>query len=170
MNTEQLREHALEKFYFELQDTFVFQMHRIMKAFMRHASVLVQNSGEDLQMDHFPVLMTLDAVKNLSQQEIADILMRDKSSVQRTISLLQRKGLVEISQDVHDKRKNIVNLTEKGLEKSLKSRQILQQIDHSAFADFTIKERGEAMQSIHAIAEKLEKTAAQLPPAPPLNC
>lgn len=170
MNTEQLREHALEKFYIELQDTFMFQMHRIMKAFMRHGSALMQASGEDLQMDHFSFLMTLDAIKNLSQQEIADILMRDKSSVQRTVALLQRKGLVEISQDAQDKRKNIVNLTEKGLERALKSRQMLRQMDHSAFADFTVKERSEAMQDIRTIAEKLEKTAAHLPPAPNLNC
>lgn len=170
MNTEQLREHALEKFYFEMQDTFTFQIHRIMKAFLRHASAQMQCCDEDLQMDHYPVLMTLDAIKNLSQQEIADILMRDKSSVQRTITLLQRKGLVEIVQDAQDKRKNIVNLTEKGMEKALKSRQMLRQIDNSAFAAFTVKERSEALQTIHQIAEKLEKTTAHLPLNQSLTC
>lgn len=141
-----------------------------MKAFLRHASALMQGCDEGLQMDHYPVLMTLDAIKNLSQQELADILMRDKSSVQRTITLLQRKGLVAVSQDAQDKRKNIVTLTEKGLEKALSSRQMLRQIDHSAFADFTIKERGEALQAIHDLAEKLEKSAAHLPPTQSLTC
>lgn len=170
MNTEKLREHAIEKFYIELQDTFTFQVHRIMKAFLRHASAVMQNCDEGLQVDHYPVLMTLDAIKNLSQQEIADILMRDKSSVQRTLTLLQKKGLVEVTQDAQDKRKNIVNLTPKGLEKALSSRQLLRQIDHSAFANFTVKERSEAMQAIHDLAEKLEKSTEHLPPSQSLTC
>lgn len=170
MTTEQQREYALEKFYLELQDTFSFQMHRIMKAFFRHAGTLMQDDTNDLQKDHYPVLITIDNIQNLSQQEIADILMRDKSSVQRTITLLQRKGLLEVIQHPQDKRKNVVNITKEGHETALKCRQVLRQIDSLAFASFTVKERDEALQALHDLAEKLEKSASQLPPNQSLIC
>ncbi len=153
----QRQELASKLFYEELKDTFFFQIHRMQKAFFRRGNHLMQESGIDLQLEQFPVLMTVHAMKSLSQREIADITMRDKSSVQRSVTVLQRKGLLVVEQDAVDKRKHIVTLSPEGSALAQKTKLLMRRADEEAFAFFTSEERGQAIQSMRDIADKLEK-------------
>jgi DNA-binding MarR family transcriptional regulator len=54
----------------------------------------------------------------LSQQEIADIIVKDKNSVTKLIDALEKKGLVFRMTDDQDRRLNKIHLTEQA--KSLK--------------------------------------------------
>jgi DNA-binding MarR family transcriptional regulator len=150
------REAVSERFYEELQDTFFFQVHRMQKAFFRDGNRLLQESGIELQLEQFPIILTVEALKSVSQREIADITHRDKSSVLRSVNALQRKGLLTIEQDVVDKRKNIVSITKEGLAMTKKMKQLMRKADELAFKAFTESEKNQAMQSLRSIADKLE--------------
>ena len=61
-----------------------------------------------------PVLIIVYYRGVLCQQEIANILGRDKSSVQRTIVALVRDGYLKTETDKIDRRRNLITLTGTG--------------------------------------------------------
>jgi len=52
----------------------------------------------------------------MSQQEIADIILKDKNSVTKLIDALERKGLVVRVVGENDRRQKMIHLTEKAIE------------------------------------------------------
>jgi DNA-binding MarR family transcriptional regulator len=60
------------------------------------------------------VLTVLSAGVPLSQQEAADQLRVDRTTMVSLVDALEMKGLVERRRSAHDRRKNIVQLTETG--------------------------------------------------------
>jgi DNA-binding MarR family transcriptional regulator len=62
------------------------------------------------------VLTVLSAGVPLSQQEAADQLRVDRTTMVSLIDALEAKGLVERRRNADDRRKNIVQLTETGLD------------------------------------------------------
>src|SRR5262245_6085695 len=60
------------------------------------------------------VLTVLAAGVPLSQQEAADQLRVDRTTMVSLVDLLEAKGLVERCRSAHDRRKNIVQLTDAG--------------------------------------------------------
>ncbi len=69
-----------------------------------------------LQVEQLPVLFTvfLGGTSQLSQQEIADLLKRDKSGIQRSIRTLERDGYLRVVADTGDRRRNLIQLTPPG--------------------------------------------------------
>ncbi len=70
--------------------------------------------GFDIQFEQIPPLMMAYIEGEVSQQQIADELDRDKSSINRTITWLEKNGYVSVSQDSTDKRKNVIKTSRKG--------------------------------------------------------
>ena len=159
MDVDKFRERACERFYEQLEDTFFFQVHRMMRAFMKHGNQLLQTAKVPVHQEQFPVLFAVDAIDGISQKELADIIMRDKSSVQRSIAALERRGLLLVLPDEADKRKNRIHLTDAGKQIASQTRGLMRQADNSAFASFTVRERAVALAQIREIADKLEQNA-----------
>jgi DNA-binding MarR family transcriptional regulator len=78
----------------------------IMKIFIRQEKI-------PLKVEQLPVIMCIYDHGILCQQEIANAVFRDKSSVQRTVAKLAHQGLVEIRRN-RDKRKKSLVLSETG--------------------------------------------------------
>jgi DNA-binding MarR family transcriptional regulator len=108
-------------------------------------------------VEQFPVLMTVSALKSVSQREIADITMRDKSSIQRSVTTLLRKGLIDVVQDGDDKRKHVVTLTSAGNALAKKVRSILRQSEDVVFSHMTGDEKDNAIQSAKTLADQLDR-------------
>ncbi len=153
------REAMGEKFFGEMKDTFFFQVHRIQKLLFRRWQQMFQEASIPIQLEQFPILLTIYAHDKLSQQEIADITQRDKSSIQRSLVTLERKGMLRITPDENDKRKNLVSITEAGTYLSVQIREILRQAEAETFAIFSESERATAIEGIKAIADKLEQNS-----------
>lgn len=141
----------------DLRDTLHFQMHRIHALMFRNGNHLMQKSDIPLQMEQLPVLMIICAKKDMSQQEVADILNRDKSSIQRTIVTMEKKGFVTVSQDAKDKRRNIVNSTKSGHALAVKLKNITKQIEKETMKAFSIEERDATIKTLKNIADRLEE-------------
>jgi DNA-binding MarR family transcriptional regulator len=97
-----------------LEKLILMNLGDLHRELFNKANKFMNQKGFPIQAEQIPVLMTCYCVGNTSQQEIADLCGRDKSSVQRTVTYLVKHGLVEIKQDTNDKRKNIVQLTTEG--------------------------------------------------------
>ena len=75
---------------------------------------MMHKEGFDIQFEQIPPLMMAYIEGEVSQQQIADELDRDKSSINRTITWLEKNGYVSVSQNSTDKRKNVIKTSRKG--------------------------------------------------------
>ncbi|TPG38431.1 MarR family winged helix-turn-helix transcriptional regulator [Flavobacterium pectinovorum] len=138
-----------------ISDSFFFQIHRMKRTIFRHTNALMNEAGINLQLEQLPLIMILQR-KNLSQRELSDMTMRDKSSILRSINALEKKALVEVQKDKDDKRKNIVSLTEEGISLAKSIRLLMKKAEDEVLSVFSAKERIEALETIRGYADKLD--------------
>jgi DNA-binding MarR family transcriptional regulator len=138
-----------------ISDSFFFQIHRMKRTIFRHTNALMNEAGITLQLEQLPLIMILQN-NSRSQRELSDITMRDKSSILRSINALEKKGLVIVKKDKGDKRKNIVSLTDEGIDLAKNIRILMNRAEDEVLAVFSVKERSEALQTIKGYADKLD--------------
>ena len=138
-----------------ISDSFFFQIHRMKRTIFRHTNALMNEAGITLQLEQLPLIMILQN-NSRSQRELSDITMRDKSSILRSINALEKKDLVVVKKDKGDKRKNIVSLTDEGIDLAKNIRILMNRAEDEVLAVFSVKERSEALQTIRGYADKLD--------------
>ena len=74
----------------------------------------LQENGINITPEQFLVLDILWKEQSLSQQNIADIIQKDKNSVTKIIDSLEKKNLVRRVVDKNDRRINKIELTDEG--------------------------------------------------------
>ena len=84
---------------------------RIKKCFIGR----LQQNGINVTPEQYLVLDILWGKQSLSQQNIADIIQKDKNSVTKIIDSLEKKNLVNRVVDKKDRRINKIELTQEGL-------------------------------------------------------
>jgi len=142
------------------EDLAIFHLDNLSKLLRNKANQYLSAQGIEVRIEQLPVLFSIPD-EGLPQQQIADEIGRDKSSVLRTISNLEKEDLVRVTTDAADKRKNCVMLTPKGrvlagiikdkiinLEKVLFNS--LKTPDHDRFMQ-VVKSIGTNLQNIHII-------------------
>lgn len=70
--------------------------------------------GIDMTIEQFKVMMVLWKEGSSTQQNIADFVEKDKTSVTRLIAGLEKRALIRRTTDEQDKRCNLVTLTPQG--------------------------------------------------------
>lgn len=75
---------------------------------------LLSKQGLDLSKEQMITLKKLHDVDGLNQNELAFLTFRDKSSLARLLSKMEKKGYIRREQSKEDKRINQVYLTEGG--------------------------------------------------------
>ena len=83
---------------------------RIKKCFIDR----LQQNGINVTPEQYLVLDILWEKQSLSQQNIADIIQKDKNSVTKIIDSLEKKNLVNRVEDKKDRRINKIELTQEG--------------------------------------------------------
>lgn len=139
----------------EISESFFFQIHRMKRTIFRHTNALMNEAGINLQLEQLPLIMILQR-KNLSQRELSDKTMRDKSSILRSINALEKKALVVVQKDKDDKRKNIVSLTHEGINLAKDIKILMKKAEDEVLAVFSAQERTEALETIRRYADKLD--------------
>lgn len=144
------------RFPAEIKETLAFQMHRVHSVLFRVANRLINEAAIPIKMEQLPVFLCIHTEGFVSQQEIADLVGRDKSSIQRTVVALESKGLIHISQDKKDKRKNILRTTEAGVLLAQQIKEIIEKVEEEIFVAFDSDDRRNTINSIKETADKLE--------------
>lgn len=85
---------------------------RIKKCFIDR----LQQNGINVTPEQYLVLDILWEKQSLSQQNIADLIQKDKNSVTKIIDSLEKKNLVNRVVDQRDRRINKIELTQEGLD------------------------------------------------------
>lgn len=97
-----------KKFGFLLERTFRITKLSFIKIFNK--------LGADITPDQWVLLDTLNQKGKLSQKEISQLSFKDAATISRIIEKLVNKELVTKSNEVLDKRKTTISLTDKGTE------------------------------------------------------
>ena len=85
--------------------------------FKQHFSTLFLEKGYNITPEQFLVMDTLwNNGSKMSQQQIADTIIKDKNSVVKLIDGLEKKELVKRVANVDDRRQNLIEVTPLGKE------------------------------------------------------
>lgn len=119
----------------------IAQIGMISNRLRRECDKVFRDQDFPLEMDQLQVLLSLYYSGPSSQQEICYGLQRDKASVNRTIAFLLKNDMVKVEQDIDDKRKTRVELTDYGQKLSLQANAVLEKFDAALAAEFTEEEK-----------------------------
>lgn len=125
----------------------------------RKANRELVRSGFSLQLEQLPILFTIyfSGGDLLSQQEISNLLHKDKSGIQRSIRTLERDGYLRIVADEVDRRKNLIQLTPAGqlvVEKVIETAEV---IDKQVTSQLTADELNSFLSTLRKITSILDK-------------
>jgi len=122
-------------------DLLLFKVFHIHKLICNKANKAFSKDGVNIQVEQIPVLMVVYHLGPQSQQDIAHELLRDKSSILRTVGSLVTAGFLLVEHDSHDKRKKLVKLTEKGSQLSYKIASEMGSMDGKMFGSLSVAEK-----------------------------
>lgn len=87
------------------------------KAWKHYANQKLAESGYDLTIEQAVIIVHAWHHDGLNQQQISELIDRDKTSTTRFIDILESKNLVRRVPDDKDRRQKLIYLTRKGQEK-----------------------------------------------------
>lgn len=122
-------------------DLLLFKVFHIHKVICNKANKAFSKEGVNIQVEQIPVLMVVHHLGPQSQQDIAHELLRDKSSILRTVGSLVTAGFILVEPDTNDKRKKLVMLTEKGNQLADKIATEMNAMDAKMFANLSFAEK-----------------------------
>jgi DNA-binding MarR family transcriptional regulator len=137
------------------KDLLLFKIFNIHKIICNKANKLFSKDGVNIQFEQIPVLMVAYYHGPVSQQDIADEIARDKSSVLRTIASLENSGFLQVKPDINDKRKKLVSITDTGADLAKKIAGEADAIDDQMFTNLSVAEK-------LILTELLEKCSSHL--------
>ncbi|MBT8291256.1 MAG: MarR family transcriptional regulator [Muriicola sp.] len=121
-----------------------------------------QQNGLDISKEQMIVLGKLNKNDGLNQNEIADLIWRDKSSIARLLAKMERKGYIIKRQHEQDRRVNLVYLTESGREIFRKTRPIIQKAINILEMDLSKSEINRMIEILKRIQDNFTKELKSL--------
>jgi DNA-binding MarR family transcriptional regulator len=98
----------------KLDKILFYTLEKSIKVYRKFAQNRILKSGYDITIDQWLVLKTLHENKSISQNEIAELVFKDFASITRIIELLVQKAYITRKINTTDRRKFILEITEKG--------------------------------------------------------
>lgn len=137
----------------------IFMISHVGHLVARRANRELAREGFPLQIEQFPILFTtyFSGEDLLSQQEIANMLQKDKSGIQRSLRTLERDGYLRIGPDDVDRRKNLIQLTPAGrlvVEKAIETAEL---IDNQLTDQLPAEEVSAFLTTLRKISSLLDK-------------
>lgn len=91
----------------------------LVKVYTSFRLLIQQNMGiidEDITLEMLHVLIALWRKDGINQQELADRIFKDKSSLSYLLTNLEKRNLIERLTDPLDRRNKLIKLTTKGFD------------------------------------------------------
>ncbi|GAB3643689.1 MarR family winged helix-turn-helix transcriptional regulator [Spirosoma arcticum] len=147
------------KFTERMGSQAVFMISHVSNLMAKKANRELSRLGFTLQIEQFPVLFVayFSGDDLLSQQEIANMLQKDKSGIQRSIRTLERDGYLRVAADSVDRRKNLIRLTPAGKLVIEQALQITATMDQQVMSQLSEDEREAFLATTRKIISLLDK-------------
>ncbi|TWV99209.1 MarR family winged helix-turn-helix transcriptional regulator [Chitinophaga pinensis] len=129
-----------------------------MRNYMRqHLQVRIKENNIDVSFELLEILGVLYRKDGINQQEIADILIKDKSSITYLIDSLTKRDLVERKEDENDRRNKLIYLTENGKHMKQTLHPWVEEIYEQATNGIKVAELEKAVALVQKMNENLKK-------------
>lgn len=116
----------------------------------------LQNNGINITPEQYLVLDILWEKQSLSQQNIADIIQKDKNSVTKIIDSLEKKNFVNRVVDTKDRRINKIELTEEGLALEEITTQVAINFMYDTVKDIDTQDLDKFVDVMHKLNDNLD--------------
>ncbi|ASQ90750.1 MarR family transcriptional regulator [Prosthecochloris sp. GSB1] len=74
----------------------------------------IRTQADNISPEQFAVLVRLSSGEGLTQNEIADYVLKDDATITRVLDSLEKKGLALRKKSDHDRRANLAFITSRG--------------------------------------------------------
>lgn len=136
---------------------FLNLVHCKFKLFMNS---LFAEHGFNLTAEQFLVMDTLWDEGTMSQQEIADKILKDKNSITKLIDALEKKKLVVRIAGKEDRRQKMIHLTEKAIEVKEAITKIALDSTNQIIKDIPSSELINFVKVLHKMAENIDSLSS----------
>ncbi len=116
----------------------------------------------DLTKEQMIVLKKLHDEDGLSQNELAFLTLRNKSSLTRLLSKMEKKGYITRKQSREDKRINNVYLTDFGKETFKKTKPAIKEMINATEQNISISEKQQIIKTLKKIQTNFDSCAESL--------
>jgi MarR family transcriptional regulator, organic hydroperoxide resistance regulator len=141
---------------FDINDSLGFYLSKGYTLFRDVYNIQIKESGLDLNSDHWTVLIIVNNNPGISQTDISNFSLRDKSSITRIIDFLEKEKYVERRNDKTDRRSFNIFLTKQGKEIYLKLFEIAKTLNDKVLKDIDKKDIKRFKETFKTIIKKLK--------------
>ncbi|ARK12693.1 MarR family winged helix-turn-helix transcriptional regulator [Fibrivirga algicola] len=147
------------KFAERMGSQSIFMISHVGHLMAKKANRELTRLGFTLQIEQFPVLFITYFAGDelLSQQDIANMLQKDKSGIQRSIRTLERDGYLRVVPDDIDRRKNLIRLTPAGKMIIEQAIQTTEMLDQHVMSQLSEEEQQSFLNTTRKIIALLDK-------------
>lgn len=124
----------------KIDEIIFYTLEKSIKVYRKYAQNQILKNGYDITIDQWLVLKTLQENKNLSQNQIAELVFKDFASITRIIELLSKKKYIQRTINSNDRRKFVLDITEEGNKIIEKIYPIVIENRAKALTDFNLEE------------------------------
>jgi len=124
---------------------------KTVKILEYHLQELFNKNDIDLTKEQMIVLKKLHNENGLSQNELAFLTLRNKSSLTRLLSKMEKKNYIFRKQSTNDKRINRVFLTPKGKHIFTKTKPVIKEMINTVEQHITIEEKKQMIKTLKKI-------------------
>jgi len=142
----------------DIKGTLQFRLGSVTKMIFKKMNSELTLEGIPVLAEQVPILMVVYFKEQpITQQDIANLLQKDKAGIQRSVQVLSKDGFLKIESDIEDKRKNLISLTSSGKFVCEKIQALAMAFNNQIMDHFTAEERKTFMSFLDRIAAIVEK-------------
>ncbi len=139
----------------KIHDNIWFYIAYTARLFRNTTTKVFQESGFDITVEMWQVLMMLWYKNGLSQQEIINCIGKEKTTITRIINNMERRNLIIRVPDRKNRRNNLIYLTHYGKELQNKLVPIAENIQEKAIYNLNENEISELKRILRKIHNNL---------------
>jgi len=142
----------------EMKNSLQFKLGVVTKIVFKKMNAQLVQEGIPVLAEQLPILMVVYFQEHaMTQQDIANVLQKDKAGIQRSVQTLHKDGFLKIESDIEDKRKNLVTLTPSGKFVCERIQAMVIAFDNRVMEHFSDEERKTFMSYLDRVAAIAEK-------------
>ncbi|KAA0990855.1 MarR family winged helix-turn-helix transcriptional regulator [Dyadobacter aurulentus] len=142
----------------EMKNSLQFKLGLVTKTVFKRMNAQLVQEGIPVLAEQLPILMVVYFQEHaMTQQDIANVLQKDKAGIQRSVQTLHKDGFLKIESDIEDKRKNMVTLTASGKFVCERIQALVIAFDNQVMEHFTEEERKTFISYLDRVAAVIEK-------------
>jgi len=142
----------------DIKGTLQFRLGNVTRMVFKKMNSELTLEGIPVLAEQVPILMVVYFKEQaITQQDIANILQKDKAGIQRSVQVLSKDGFLKIESDIEDKRKNLISLTSSGKFVCEKVQALAMAFNNQIMEHFTDEERKTFLSFLDRIESIIEK-------------